>query len=49
MKGPGLYLHLVLVEADDGQGFSHHLPIVAIVDGAHFRTVTLRRKSTNYR
>lgn len=47
MKRPGLYLHLILVEADDGQGFSHHLPIIAIVDGAHFRTVTLRRKSSN--
>lgn len=46
MKSAGLYLHLILVEADDGQGLSHHLPVVAIIDGAHFRTVTLRRKST---
>lgn len=35
------YFHLVLVEANHVQGFPHHLPITAIVDGAHFGTVTL--------
>lgn len=44
VQSSGLYLHLILVEADDSQGFSHHLPIAAIVDGAHFGAVTLRKK-----
>lgn len=44
MQSSGLYLHLIPVEADDSQGFSHHLPVVAIVDGAHFGAVTLAKK-----
>lgn len=46
-ESSGLYLHLILVEANDSQGFSHHLPVVAVVDGAHFGAVTLRKKTTH--
>lgn len=35
------HLHIIVIKANDSQGFSHHLPVTAIVDGAHFRAVTL--------
>lgn len=41
-----LYLNLVLVKANHGQRLPHHLPIAAVIDGAHFGTVTLMIKDT---
>lgn len=41
---PLLYLHLLLVEADDGKTFAHSPPAVLIVNGAHPWTVALMDK-----
>lgn len=40
-RGLRPHLHLVLTEANHSQGFPHYLPVTAIVDGAHFGTVSL--------
>lgn len=35
------YLHFIITESNDAQSFSHHLPVIAVINGAHFWTVTL--------
>lgn len=41
------YLHFILSEANDTQGFPHYLPVIAVIYGAHFGTVTLKRNHTH--
>lgn len=40
------HLHLILTEANHIQGSPHHLPVAAVVDGAHFGAVTLWETQT---
>lgn len=40
------YLHFIIWETDDTQSFPHQLPFIAVVDGAHFGTVTLKSAHT---
>lgn len=37
------YLHLIVIEAYNGQGSSHNLPIIFIIYGTDSCTVTLKR------
>lgn len=37
------YLHFIISEANDAQGFPHYLPVIAVIYGAHFGTVTLKK------
>jgi len=36
------YLHFIISEANDAEGFPHHLPVIAVIYGAHFGTVALK-------
>lgn len=35
------YLHFIITEPNDTQSFSHQLPFIAVINGAHFGTITL--------